>query len=131
MAANRILLVEDDPGSRRALAEVLREEGYDVLDVPSGHAALYEAPRWEPEAAVIDVGLPDLDGFTVMHELTKLVPNCHLITVSGSADLVLEDGILKLRDVEQKALGEGARVHLPKPLDVRRLIEIFEQILTD
>ena len=66
LKAMKLLLVEDEDALAEALAEGLRREGFAVDRVASGLAALEAA---EPDLVLLDVGLPDTDGFTVCREL--------------------------------------------------------------
>ena len=64
-----MLIVEDEPALLRALRINLRARGYDVATAPTGHAALAEARRRPPDAVLLDLGLPDLDGTQVIRRL--------------------------------------------------------------
>ena len=59
---SRVLIVEDESGVRQALAINLRARGYDVIAAGSGAVALTAAARQPPDAVVLDLGLPDIDG---------------------------------------------------------------------
>jgi DNA-binding response OmpR family regulator len=62
-ASRRILVVEDDPGLRDTLAEVLRDDGHDVRVAEDGEAALATIESWVPELIVLDLMMPRMDGF--------------------------------------------------------------------
>jgi len=62
MAAHRLLVVEDDPDLRSLLRRGLEEEGFAVAIAGNGAAALDQAGGGEPDALVVDIGLPDTDG---------------------------------------------------------------------
>ena len=62
----RILVVEDEPGLRQALGINLRARGYDVVLAAGGAEALAAAARRPPDAVVLDLGLPDIDGGEVI-----------------------------------------------------------------
>jgi len=64
-----ILVVEDDRAVRRMLERTLLAEGYDVVGVSDGGTALAAIERAAPDLVVLDVGLPDLDGFAVSRRL--------------------------------------------------------------
>ncbi|MGW1974426.1 response regulator transcription factor [Streptomyces sp. NPDC001889] len=68
-APYRLLVVEDDDSIRALLESVLGLTGYTVLSVGSGRAALLELERFTPDLVVLDVMLPDLDGFEVTRSL--------------------------------------------------------------
>src|SRR5579862_6253363 len=65
----RVLIVEDEPALLRALRINLRARGYEVTTAGTGRAALSVAAKSPPDAVLLDLGLPDLDGVGVIHEL--------------------------------------------------------------
>jgi two-component system, OmpR family, KDP operon response regulator KdpE len=66
---NKILIVDDEPPILRALRTGLRANGYDVEGTGEGQAALDIAATWEPDLMILDLGLPDIDGFDVIRRL--------------------------------------------------------------
>ena len=104
----RLLLVEDEDAIAEALAEGLRHEGFAVDRVASGLAAL-EAP--EPDLVLLDVGLPDTDGFSVCRELRSRssVPIIILTAKGEEIDRVV-------------GLEVGADDYIVKPFGFRELI---------
>jgi len=63
----RILIVEDEPDLLSGLAKALREEGYAVDTARDGDEGLYKAESWDYDAIVLDIMLPKLDGWGVLH----------------------------------------------------------------
>jgi CheY-like chemotaxis protein len=61
----RLLVVDDDPGVRQTLSALLSREGYETRCAPDGKTALMFAEADSPELILLDVRLPDLDGFEV------------------------------------------------------------------
>ena len=111
MGAMRVLIVDDDRALRDALRRALVLAGYDTTLVDSGEAALGEVARSEPDAVVLDIGLPDVDGIEV----------CRRLRGSGNRVPVL---MLTARDaVEDRidGLDAGADDYLVKPFDVGEL----------
>ena len=66
---SRVLVVDDDPGLRRALAINLRAREYEVDVASDAGAALAAAARHPPDVVILDLGLPDMDGTEVIHGL--------------------------------------------------------------
>jgi two-component system OmpR family response regulator len=66
----RILVVDDEPNITELLAMALRHEGYAVQSVASGRAALAAVTEFKPALVILDVMLPDLDGFDVLRRLS-------------------------------------------------------------
>lgn len=65
----RLVIVEDDRALRELTADYLRREGYDVWEAPTVAAALEGAPRWAADCYLLDVNLPDSDGFELARQL--------------------------------------------------------------
>jgi two-component system response regulator MprA len=111
MGAMRVLIVDDDRALRDALRRALVLGGYETVPVESGEAALAEVARSEPDAVVLDIGLPDIDGLEVCRRLRgsgNRVPVLMLTARDAVADRI--DG-----------LDAGADDYLVKPFDVGEL----------
>jgi len=82
----RILLVEDDAPLRAVVAEVLRDDGYTVEEAADGHAALAATMRSAPDAVVLDLHLPFLDGPGFVRMLRDHLPwsRVPLLVLSGA-----------------------------------------------
>jgi two-component system KDP operon response regulator KdpE len=107
----RILLVDDDPQLARALAINLRARGYEVTTARTGSGALQAASRDLPELAIIDLGLPDLNGIEVVEGLR------------GWTTLPIL--VLSARDTQGDkvtALDAGADDYLTKPFGMDELL---------
>src|SRR6185312_8678607 len=107
----RILIVDDDRALRDALRRALVLGGYDIVPVEDGESALAEVARSEPDAVVLDIGLPDIDGLEVCRRLRgagNRVPVLMLTARDAVADRI--DG-----------LDAGADDYLVKPFDVGEL----------
>jgi two-component system copper resistance phosphate regulon response regulator CusR len=108
----RILLVEDEPNVGRLLAKGLREQGYAVDTSTDGERALYQASINNYDLVILDVMLPQKDGFEV----------CREMRAGGSIVPVL---MLTARDaVDDRIVGldSGADDYLTKPFDFRELL---------
>jgi DNA-binding response OmpR family regulator len=66
---SRLLLIEDDPAVREGLQIALRHQGHQVETAATGREGLDQARAWQPDAVVLDLMLPDLDGFEVCRRL--------------------------------------------------------------
>src|SRR5207237_1918717 len=87
----RLLVVDDEQSIRELLAASLRFAGFDVHTAATGHEALRSAERDEPDLVLLDVMLPDLDGFEVVRWLRKggrTVPVLFLTARDGTEDKV-------------------------------------------
>ena len=108
---SRVLVVEDEAGLRQALAINLRARGYDVTLAGSGADALTTAAAHPPDAVVLDLGLPDLDGNDVITGLRgwTRAPIIVLSARSGQGDKVV-------------ALDLGADDYVTKPFGMDELL---------
>jgi two-component system, OmpR family, KDP operon response regulator KdpE len=107
----RILIVEDEPALLRALQINLRARGYDVATADAGGQALAEAARQPPDAVLLDLGLPDMDGAEVIRGL-RTWSAAPVIVISGRAGSGDKIG----------ALDAGADDYVTKPFNMEELL---------
>jgi CheY-like chemotaxis protein len=107
----RFLVVDDNVDAATALAELLRLLGHPVEVAHDGLRALAAARRFQPEVALVDIGLPVMDGFELAGRLREQHPELRLVAVSGYG---LE------RDRERSAQA-GFSDHLVKPVEFAML----------
>ena len=115
----RILVVDDERAVREALERALRLEGYDVALAADGHAALDSIGEQAPDAVVLDVLMPGLDGRDVCRKLRdggNDVPVLMLTARDGVADRVA-------------GLDAGADDYLAKPFDLEELLARLRALL--
>jgi two-component system OmpR family response regulator len=107
----RILIVEDEPDLRSALARSLRDEGYAVDAADNGADGLFNAESTDYDAIVLDVMMPQMDGWEVLKRLrkTKKTPVLMLTARDQSRDRV-------------KGLDTGADDYVVKPFDLPELM---------
>ncbi len=122
----RLLVVEDEPNIRELLATSLRYAGFDVATAASGSEALRVAGEHLPDLCVLDVMLPDMDGFTVTRKLRDQGRQLPIVFVTardsvddkikgltvGGDDYVtkpfsLEEVVARIRAVLRRTRGEG------------------------
>lgn len=84
----KVLLVEDQAETRRPLARLLRQEGYDVLTAADAYAAGAAVRNDHPDLILLDVGIPPMDGLTLLTLLKDdpQVPKIPVIMVTGLTD---------------------------------------------
>jgi PAS domain S-box-containing protein len=112
----RILLVEDNDDARDAVRLLLEAGGHVVHAVETGQAALEAVVEFEPDVALVDIGLPDYNGYEVARRLrTKLGPTIRLIALTGYGQP--ED--------RRRIAQAGFDAHVVKPLDSDELSHIL------
>ena len=117
-AKPRLLIIDDEVQIRRLLQVTLEEGGFDVREADTGRLGLSEAAALQPEAIILDLGLPDLDGLDVLRRLRE-----------WSQTPVL---VLTVRDREQQkiaALDAGADDYLTKPFGGGELLARLRAIM--
>ena len=119
---SRVLVVDDNVDAAESLALLLQSDGHTVAVAHNGVDAVERAEVWQPDIAVLDVGLPGMNGYEVASALRQRGESCpELIAVTGygqAADT-------------QRALEAGFRFHLVKPVDARDLTSAIARCAID
>jgi len=118
-ARRRLLVVEDEPSIRTLLESTLRLTGYEVTSTGTGRSALTETERLVPDLVLLDVTLPDLDGFEVTRRLRAAgndVPVLFLTARTGLGDRLT-------------GLNAGGDDYVPKPFSIEEVLLRIEAIL--
>ena len=119
----RILVVEDDPDNRRIVTKVLTREGYDVIEVATGAAAVAAAREDRPDLIIMDLALPGLDGFEASRQI-KAAPD--------SADIpIVALTAFAMRGDEERARAAGCDAYVPKPFRPQTLREVVRRFLPE
>jgi CheY-like chemotaxis protein len=116
----KILVVDDNQDSVKSMSKLLELSGYSVTAAHSGQAALDEAAAVEPRVVLLDIGLPDLNGYEVARELRRRHGDRpkSLVALTGwgqPADLLRADEA-------------GFDLHLLKPVDYAKLLKVLAEI---
>ena len=82
-----ILIVDDEPGVRSALGEVLRDEGYTVEAVESGEACLERLVEQEFDVVLLDVWMPGIDGLETLQRLRERKVDSQVVVISGHGNV--------------------------------------------
>lgn len=115
-----VLVVDDNEDAAETVAEMLRLSGFSVRTAPSGEAALEWSQAESPDAIVLDIGLPGIDGYEVCRRLRRRTgPPPVLIALTGWG----QDGD---RDAAGRA---GFDRHFTKPVDVAQLTRALDELL--
>ena len=113
-----MLVCDDETQILRALRVILRDAGYEALPADSGEEALDLAAVRHPQAAIIDLVLPDIDGVEVCRRLREW-SDIPIIVLSAVGD----------EDAKVKALAAGADDYVTKPFGPRELIARLEAVM--
>jgi two-component system KDP operon response regulator KdpE len=115
-AKSKILVVDDERAILNVLSIRLRISGYDVVTAPGGEEALALIDETHPDIMLLDVIMPEMDGFEVLQRV-RTVSQMPVIIFSARPENA------------QKALSLGANDFLAKPLDFDDMIERIEELL--
>jgi DNA-binding response OmpR family regulator len=119
MSRGRILVVEDDTNLRTTLADNLREEGYESEEVGTCDAARAALSRRAPDLIILDVMLPDGDGYSLCRALRQQGVECMVMMLTART---LEEDLVRGFDA-------GAQDYLGKPYRLRELLARIAALL--
>jgi CheY-like chemotaxis protein len=117
----RILVVDDERDIIKALTVRLQSKGYRVSGALGGAQGIFMANKEIPDLIILDIRMPDMDGFSVVEALkqsgqTSRIP---IIFLTGSPE----------RDADERAMGLGARFYIKKPYDPEELLDAVRRAL--
>ncbi|HYP76338.1 MAG TPA: response regulator transcription factor [Polyangiaceae bacterium] len=118
MSRQRLLVVEDDSEMRSVISLALRAYGYDVSQVATGADALIEVHTRTPDAIILDIGLPDIDGFAVTARIRQSY-ELPIIVLSASPE--------ELQQI--RAFDSGANDYVVKPFREGELMARVRNVL--
>lgn len=118
-ACPRLLVVDDSTVERLALAHFLRRNGYDVTEAADGHSALAQLKNIQIDLLVLDLNMPQGDGFEVISYLQSHRRSLPVILLSGMPLDEIQHKMHRLPHRELPPL-------LLKPLDTEQLIQMVE-----
>jgi len=117
MSAGHILVLDDDRGMCETIGDVLEQRGYVVQIATEARAGLEIAATSPIEAAIVDITLPDMSGFDVLHGIRKLLPTTEVIFITGHASLT----------TAIQAINGLAFAYIVKPFEMSHLLMTVEQ----
>jgi DNA-binding response OmpR family regulator len=119
MTRQRILTIEDDAAVRRGIVDALRFAGYETIEAADGKTGLEMASRREFDLLLLDLVLPERDGFEILAEVRRLRPTLPIIILSARGEEA--DRVRGLKD--------GADDYVIKPFSVKELLARVEAVL--
>jgi DNA-binding response OmpR family regulator len=117
----RVLIVEDDPDTLVILRVNLQHSGIETILAAEGKTAIARIEAEKPDAVVLDVLLPGIDGWQVLEELHAMGDPVPVIVCSGKNN---PHDIQRARDL-------GAFAYLTKPFDIDRLLDAAAEAVQD
>ncbi|MEB3281110.1 MAG: PAS domain S-box protein [Lyngbya sp.] len=119
----RVLAVDDDCDTRELLTVLLTQYGASVLTVASATEVLATLESFQPHVLVSDIGMPEVDGFTLLRQIRSLPPE-----KGGQTPAIALTAYAQVED-RRRALASGFQQHLTKPVDFEQLVEAVASLV--
>ena len=116
---DRILLADDDLAVRKMVARVLESAGYEVLHADSGHEALAKFRSGKPQLVLLDLKMPDQEGWETFEAISRLNPLVPVIVITAWPNQY------------DQAVQRGIDALMEKPLDLALLLTAIQNLLQE
>jgi two-component system CheB/CheR fusion protein len=121
--AIRILVVEDEAATREGYVAYLTGHNYEVLGTGTGWQALTLAATWQPDVILLDLGLPDMDGWEVARRLKAAGKTAEVPIIALTAAVLPHE--------RASAMRAGCDWHLAKPCSPADLLQAIQRCAED
>jgi two-component system cell cycle response regulator DivK len=105
-----VLYVEDNPENRMLIRRILQAEGYHVLEAENSVAALHKLGETVPDLVLMDINLPEMDGYTLTNRIKSLPGMADVPIIALTANVMKGD--------RERTLQAGCDGYIQKPVDV-------------
>jgi two-component system nitrogen regulation response regulator NtrX len=118
--SRKVLIVDDEPGIRQALGQLLEFEGYEVKSADNATDGITQYQSWRPHLVFMDVKMAGIDGLEALKRLREIDPGAVVVMISGHATI----------QTAVEATQRGAYDILEKPLDTDRILVTLRNALS-
>ena len=115
----KILVIDDDARDRGLLVAVLEEKGYEVVCADNSRVGLILCHEQTPDAVVLDLDMPGIDGLSILRQLRILHPTLPVVVFSGHSP----------QEVEEETLNQGATAFIQKAFSLDLLGSALGEVL--
>jgi len=122
MASKRILYIEDNSENRLLVRRVLGAEGYQLIEAADGPSGLRVAEEIAPDLILMDINLPDVDGYEVTSRIRAIPHLARVPIVAMTANVMRGD--------REKSLAAGCDGYIQKPIDIDLLPQQIAKFLS-
>ncbi|MEA4908075.1 MAG: response regulator [Anaerolineaceae bacterium] len=120
-AVKTILYIEDNQDNRTLVRRLLKASGYQMVEAPTAQAAMEYLQANVPDLILMDINMPDIDGYTLTHQIKNRPALAHTPIIAITANVMKGD--------REKSLSSGCDDYIEKPIDVDRFISQIESYL--
>lgn len=117
----RILYIEDNSDNRKLVRRVLEWEGYEVVEAKDGMEALNRLATEPIDLALLDINMPDIDGYTLTSTIRSNPAYARIPIVAVTANVMRGD--------RERSLQAGCDGYIQKPIDIDMLSEQIERFM--
>src|SRR5512144_739702 len=121
MSNETILIIDDEESVLKRLADVMRDEGYEVVTAGSGREGIVLLNEAQPALALLDIAMPDMDGIETLRRIRELRPDLPVIMVTGHGTI----------ETAVKTTKMGAYDFMVKPPELAHLILVVNHGLEE
>ena len=119
-----ILYIEDQPDNMTLVKRIFRSDSYNLIEARNGLDGLFFAENQDVDVVLLDINLPDIDGYEVARRLRASIKTklAHVPIIAVTANALKGDA--------QKVLNAGCNIYISKPINIQELIEIVESFIS-
>jgi len=114
----KVIIADDAAFMRMRCSKLLGDVGYEVIEASNGAEAVEKFQANKPDAVLLDITMPKMDGIMTLQEIMKLDPNARVAMVSAMGQ----------RTMVMNALRSGARDFVVKPFDGPRVLDCVQKL---
>ena len=118
MESKKILIIDDDFSVRETLCDILKAQGYDLVEAANGAEACARVKESDFDCVIVDLRLPDATGIEIIEKISDKVPKNRIVVITGYAS----------NEVLSNALTDADFFLLLKPVDPEQMIEVVKKI---
>ncbi|NHZ71548.1 MAG: response regulator [Aquificales bacterium] len=116
-----VLVVDDEDMTRQMISMFMKMDGHETVEAVDGVDALEKVAQHHPDAIILDVMMPEMDGVTMCKKLransaTAAIP---VLMLSGRSQI----------GAEQEGLDAGANVYMKKPMDPKEMLKVLNEMM--
>jgi len=118
-----ILYIEDHPDNRMLVRRIFQPDGYNLIEAGTGILGLDIAEHQDVDLVLLDINLPDIDGYEVVHRLRTSAKEClaHIPVIAVTANAMRGDA--------QKILNAGCDAYMSKPINIIELLDMVNALM--